>query len=48
MAVAANFIARTLDRYRWVAWIGFAIVLYVAADMIWDGSGEVVAATRKA
>ena len=38
MAVAANFIARILDRYHWVAWIGFAIILYVAGDMIWDGS----------
>ncbi len=48
MAVAANFIARILDRYHWVAWIGFAIILYVAGDMIWDGTHEVVAATRKA
>ena len=48
VAVAANFIARILDRHHWVAWIGFAIILYVAGDMIWDGSREVVAATRKA
>jgi YjbE family integral membrane protein len=48
MAVAANFIARLLDRHRWVAWIGFAIILYVAADMIWEGSRQVVAATQKA
>jgi len=48
MAVAANFIARILDRHHWVAWIGFAIILYVAGDMIWDGTHEVVAATRKA
>lgn len=48
MAVAATFTARILDRYRWVAWIGFAIVLYVAADMIRGGRREVVAATRKA
>ena len=48
MAVAANFIARILDRHHWVAWIGFAVILYVAGDMIWDGSREVVAATRKA
>ncbi len=48
MAVASNFIARILDRYHWVAWIGFAIILYVACDMIWDGTHEVVASTRKA
>jgi len=47
MAVAANFIARILDRHHWVAWIGFAIILYVACDMIWDGTHEVVAATAK-
>lgn len=47
MAMASNFIARLLDRHRWVAWIGFLIILYVAADMIWDGTHQVVAATRK-
>ena len=48
MAVASNFIARVLDRYHWIVWIGFLIILYVAADMIWDGTHEVVAATGKA
>jgi YjbE family integral membrane protein len=48
MAVASSFIARILDRYHWVAWIGFAIIVYVALDMIWAGTHEVVAATGKA
>jgi YjbE family integral membrane protein len=48
MAVASNFIARVLDRYHWIAWLGFLIILYVAGDMIWDGTHEVVAATGKA
>ena len=48
MAVASNAIARILDRYHWIAWIGFLIILYVAGDMIWDGTHEVVAATGKA
>jgi len=48
MAIASNAIARILDRYHWIAWIGFAIILYVAGDMIWDGTHEVVAATQKA
>jgi YjbE family integral membrane protein len=48
MAIASNAIARILDRYHWIAWIGFAIILYVAGDMIWDGTHEVVAATGKA
>jgi YjbE family integral membrane protein len=47
MAVASNFIARILDRHHWIAWIGFLIILYVAGDMIWDGTHEVVAATGK-
>jgi YjbE family integral membrane protein len=45
MAAASNFIARILDRHHWVAWIGFLIIVYVAGDMIWDGTHEVVAAT---
>src|SRR5258707_12929960 len=48
MAIASNAIAKILDRYPWIAWIGFAIILYVAGDMIWDGTHEVVAATGKA
>lgn len=47
MAVASSFIARILDRHHWVAWIGFLIILYVAGDMIWEGTHEVVAATGK-
>jgi YjbE family integral membrane protein len=47
MAIASNAIAKILDRYHWIAWIGFAIILYVAGDMIWDGTHEVVAATGK-
>jgi YjbE family integral membrane protein len=48
MAIASNAIAKILDRHHWIAWIGFAIILYVAGAMIWDGTHEVVAATGKA
>ena len=41
MGVAATFIANMLNKYRWIAWIGFLIILYVAGDMIWDGTHEV-------
>jgi len=41
MGLAANFVARLLNRYRWIAYIGLAIVLYVAGDMIWRGTLEV-------
>jgi YjbE family integral membrane protein len=41
MAVAATFIARLLDRYRWLAWVGLAVILYVAVAMIWEGGWEI-------
>jgi predicted tellurium resistance membrane protein TerC len=41
MGVAANFVARLLTRYRWIAYIGLAIILYVSGDMIWRGALEV-------
>jgi YjbE family integral membrane protein len=44
MAAAATFIARLLDRYRWLAWLGLFVILYVAARMVWDGTLEVSAA----
>ncbi len=44
MGAAASLVARLLDRYRWLAWAGLAIVLYIACKMIWEGSHEVVAA----
>jgi YjbE family integral membrane protein len=46
MGVAANLIARLLERQRWIAWVGLLIVLYVAVDMIWHGSHEVVHAIK--
>ena len=43
MGVAANFIAGLLNKHRWIAYVGLAIVLYVAGDMIWRGFVEVKA-----
>lgn len=37
MGVAANLIARYIERYRWIAYIGLAVILYVACKMIYDG-----------
>ncbi len=37
MGVAASFIARLLQRYRWIAYIGLAVILYVALGMIYRG-----------
>lgn len=41
MGIAANFIARLLHRYPWIAYVGLAIILYVALDMIYRGWVEV-------
>ena len=41
MGVAASFIARLLNRHRWIAYFGLAIILYVSFDMIWRGALEV-------
>lgn len=37
MGLAANFIAKYIERYRWIAYGGLAIILYVAVKMIYDG-----------
>ena len=37
MGVAANLIARYIERYRWIGYVGLAVILYVALKMIWDG-----------
>jgi YjbE family integral membrane protein len=37
MAVAANFIARFIDRYPWIAYLGLVVILYVAGSMIYTG-----------
>ncbi len=42
MGVAANAIAKLLHKHRWIGFIGLAIVLYVAAHMIWEGHRSVV------
>lgn len=37
MGVAANFLARYIERYRWIAYLGLLVILYVAGKMIYDG-----------
>src|SRR6476620_8302910 len=41
MGLAANFIARYIDRYRWIAWVGLFVILWVACKMIYEGAGHV-------
>jgi len=40
MGVAANYIARLLQNHRWIAYVGLAVILYVAAEMIYRGLFE--------
>lgn len=40
MGLAANFIARLLNRYPWIAYVGLVIILYVALDMVYRGYME--------
>jgi len=37
MGVAANVIARYIERYRWIGYVGLLVILYVAVKMIYDG-----------
>lgn len=37
MGVAANIIAKYIERYRWIAYIGLAVIVYVAGKMIYEG-----------
>jgi YjbE family integral membrane protein len=37
MGVAANLIAKYIERYRWIAYVGLLVILYVAGKMIYDG-----------
>ena len=41
MGATANYIAKLLERYTWIGYLGLAIIAYVAIDMIWRGSQEI-------
>jgi YjbE family integral membrane protein len=40
MGLAANLVAKLVQRYRWIAWGGLLMILYVALKMIWEGWHE--------
>ena len=42
MGVAASFIARLLQNHRWIAYVGLAVILYVAVDMIFRGTLDIM------
>ncbi len=45
MGIAASLVARLLERYRWIAWLGILIVLVVAIELIVQGGHQVVRQT---
>ncbi len=47
MALASHLIAKLLVRYPWITWLGLGIIVWVAFDMIYRGSHEVMCETMK-
>ena len=41
MAVGANLVARLLNRYQWIGYIGLAVIVWVAGEMTFVGTVEV-------
>ena len=37
MGLAANLVAKLVQRYHWISWIGFVVIIWVAGNMIHDG-----------
>jgi YjbE family integral membrane protein len=37
MGLGANLVAKLVQRYHWIGWIGLLIILWVAGNMVWDG-----------
>jgi len=48
MGVAANVVARLLEKHHWIAYVGLAIILYVACEMIYRGAYELKPMARAA
>ncbi|WP_244490763.1 TerC family protein [Aureimonas frigidaquae] len=44
MGAMATLVARLLNKYRFIAWIGLIIILFVAVRMIYEGSQQVACA----
>jgi YjbE family integral membrane protein len=48
MGLAANYVARLIQRYHWINYVGLAVILWVAGTMIYEGwiGGEHVLGLR--
>ena len=42
MGVAATIIAKLLQRYHWLSYVGLVLIVYVACEMIYHGGYEVL------
>jgi predicted tellurium resistance membrane protein TerC len=41
MGFAASFIANLLQKHRWIAYVGLAIIIFVAVEMCYRGAEEI-------
>jgi YjbE family integral membrane protein len=37
MGLMAGLLARLLDRYKFIAWIGLALIAYIGVELLWEG-----------
>ncbi len=37
MGVGASLVAKLIDRYKWINWVGLILIIFVALKMIWEG-----------
>jgi len=42
MGVASSLVAKLLSRFKWIAWVGLVVVVYVAVRMVYQGADEVL------
>ena len=42
MGFAASVIGRLLERHRWIAWVGVAIIVWVGVVMVYEGGPELL------
>lgn len=47
MAFAANFVAKLIERWRWLAWIGFFLVLFIAGRLMYEDVHQYMTPTHK-
>ena len=40
MGLASTWIARIINKHRWIAWLGLAVILYVSVKMIYEGAHQ--------